>query len=340
MATTLLEVRNLKKYYPVRNGLFSHSKLHAVDDVSFCLKCNETMGLVGESGCGKTTLGKCVLRLEEPTEGEVVLAGQNVTSASSDRLRQIRRSMQMVFQDPTGSLNPRMRVGRVVEEPLLVHRICGKSEVRQKTVELFRLVGLKEEHMGRYPHQLSGGQQQRVGIARALVISPRLVILDEPTSCLDVSVQAQLLALFKDLQERFNLSYIFISHDLSLVSVMADWTAVMYLGQIVELGPTLEVFSAGHHPYTKALLSAAAIGQTEGQEGRFMLHGEPTSAIDPGEGCRLAPRCPFAEDRCSQEKQALVETSGGYLVRCWKWDKVNTTGHRAQPMGPDMGEMR
>ena len=235
MATTLLEVRNLKKYYPVRNGLFSHSKLHAVDDVSFCLKCNETMGLVGESGCGKTTLGKCVLRLEEPTEGEVVLAGQNVTSASSDRLRQIRRSMQMVFQDPTGSLNPRMRVGRVVEEPLLVHRICGKSEVRQKTVELFRLVGLKEEHMGRYPHQLSGGQQQRVGIARALVISPRLVILDEPTSGLDPIGCNHVKEMMLTLAKR-GKTILLSSHLLADVEDVCDQIAILYNGRIRAYG--------------------------------------------------------------------------------------------------------
>jgi peptide/nickel transport system ATP-binding protein len=334
----LLEVRELKKYYHVRRGLAARGQLHAVDDVSFSLRANETIGLVGESGCGKSTLVKTIMRLEEPMAGEVRLAGEDLVAASAARLRQIRPLMQMVFQDPNGSLNPRMRVGNAVAEPLRLHKRMAAREARERVADLFNLVGLKPTHMDRYPHQLSGGQQQRVCIARALATSPLVVLLDEPTSCLDVSVQAQLLGLFAQLQEQYGLSYVFVSHDLSLVSIMADWTAVMYLGQIVEFGPTFEVLSAAHHPYTKALVAAATIGQSDLQQRRFMLGGEPTSAIDPAGGCRLVPRCPFVEERCSLEDQRLVPSSGACVVRCWKWMNLDLEVGRSRSLAPPLAQ--
>lgn len=316
---SVLRVKGLKKYYAVSTGPFATAQLRAVDDVSLEITSGETVGLAGESGSGKSTIAKCALGLEEPTAGAVELMGEDVVKASPKRLREMRKSMQIVFQDPAGSLNPRMRVGRQVQEPMFLHHIASGKEGASKTVELFELVGLEVEHIRRYPHELSGGQQQRVAIARALATSPKLLILDEPTSSLDVSVQAQILKLLRSLQSRLSLAYLFISHDLSLMSYLADRVAILYLGQVVEIGPTLRVFQEARHPYTRALIDAVPIESPwEVKEERLMLSGEVASPIDPKPGCRLAPRCPFAEWACAETEQALREVEPGHYSRCWK----------------------
>jgi peptide/nickel transport system ATP-binding protein/oligopeptide transport system ATP-binding protein len=278
----------------------------------------ETLGLVGESGCGKSTLGRVALLLERPTSGSVRLRDVDVTELSSRELRRLRPKLQMVFQDPLGSLNPRMKVSQTVAEPLLLHKLASAGEVRTKVRDLFYRVGLSDELLDRYPHELSGGQQQRVGIARALAPNPELVVLDEPTSALDVSVQAKLINLLRRLKEEFDLTQVFISHDLSVIGYLTDRVAVMYLGEVVELGPTAEIFLEPRHPYTGALMSAVPGDDLLDRRTRLMLPGEVPSPINPPPACRLAPRCPFAKDRCRQEKQVLRPVGTDHMVACWR----------------------
>lgn len=313
----LLTVTHLKKYFSIRTGLLARTPLRAVDDVSFEVKQGETLGLVGESGSGKTTVGLCLLRLEEPDSGEVKFQDKDLLGLNGDELRDQRRHVQMVFQDPLDSLNPRMTVGDIAAEPLLLHGIApSRNEARKQVIELFEIVGLSAEHVDRYPHQLSGGQRQRVGVARALATKPQLIVLDEPTSALDVSVQANLLNLLTDLQQRFGLSYIFISHDLAVISQQANRVAVMYLGQIVEIGPTQEIFAAPRHPYTMALLSSIPGEQLLDSHQRIVLEGEIPSPLNPPSGCRFHTRCPFAQERCKRNDQLLQAIGPDHAVAC------------------------
>ena len=311
-------VENLVKHYSIKVSAFHSETLHAVDGVSLEVTRGTTLGLVGESGSGKSTLGRVALRLEEPTAGVVRFGKTVLTELSRSALRRLRPKLQMVFQDPLGSLNPRMTVGQAVSEPLRLHDIASGGEVRKKVVELFERVGLARDHLSRYPHQLSGGQQQRVGIARSLAANPEVLILDEPTSALDVSVQATLINLLRNLQAELHLTQIFISHDLSVIGYLSDRVAVMYLGEIVEIGPTYEIYARPRHPYTGALLSALPPDELLDGRQRMMLPGEVPSPIDPPPACRLAPRCPFAKDRCREEKQTLQPIGDDHLVACWR----------------------
>jgi oligopeptide transport system ATP-binding protein len=314
----MLTVENLVKHYPIKTGAFKTAQVRAVDGVSLTVRRGETLGLVGESGCGKSTLGRVALLLERPTSGSVRLRDVDVTELSSRELRRLRPKLQMVFQDPLGSLNPRMKVSQTVAEPLLLHKLASAGEVRTKVRDLFYRVGLSDELLDRYPHELSGGQQQRVGIARALAPNPELVVLDEPTSALDVSVQAKLINLLRRLKEEFDLTQVFISHDLSVIGYLTDRVAVMYLGEVVELGPTAEIFLEPRHPYTGALMSAVPGDDLLDRRTRLMLPGEVPSPINPPPACRLAPRCPFAKDRCRQEKQVLRPVGTDHMVACWR----------------------
>jgi oligopeptide transport system ATP-binding protein len=311
-------VENLVKHYPVKVSAFHSEPLHAVDGVSLEVSRGTTLGLVGESGSGKSTLGRVALRLEEPTAGVVRYGTTAITSLDTNALRHLRPKLQMVFQNPLGSLNPRMTVGQTVAEPLRLHGIATGAEARARVVDLFQRVGLSRDHLGRYPHQLSGGQQQRVGIARALASNPEVMILDEPTSALDVSVQATLINLLNNLQAELHLTQIFISHDLSVIGYLSDRVAVMYLGEIVEVGPTQEIFARPRHPYTGALISAVPREELLDRQVRMMLPGEVPSPIKPPPACRLAPRCPFAKERCHEEKQTLQPVEEGHLVACWR----------------------
>jgi oligopeptide transport system ATP-binding protein len=314
--TSLLRVDSLTKHYPIRTGLFARRMLHAVDDVTLELNPGETVGLVGESGSGKSTVGKCVTLLERPTGGEVHFGERRLDTLSFDELRHVRRSIQMVFQDPYDSLNPRRSAGETVLEPLVIHGLARGRAARERTAELFERVGLRTEHMSRFPHQLSGGQQQRVGIARALATSPALIVLDEPTSALDVSVQAKLIRLLRGLQRESGLTYLFISHDLSVIGYLSDRVAVMYLGQIVEIGPTRTVFSRPHHPYTMALMSAIPAANPLERRERIVLAGEIPSPIEPPAYCRLVGRCPFATEECRTTKMELWPVAAGHRVAC------------------------
>lgn len=316
-AGALLRVEGLKKHYPIRTGFRVTALLRAVDGVSFEIGRGETLGLVGESGSGKSTIGRCVLRLEDPTAGEVWYQGQPLARTSAAALRPYRREMQMVFQDPYDSLNPRLTVGEMVAEPLVVNRLCSPKEARQRVKELFHRVGLKQELIGRYPHQLSGGQNQRVGIARALATEPRLLVLDEPTSALDVSVQAKLVNLLARLQQEMRLSYLFISHDLAVVSHLSARVVVLYLGRVVEVGTRDQIYGTPRHPYTMALMSAlSGENPLSRRQGRIALSGEIPSPINPPAGCRLASRCPFAAPECATIPQILTEVADGHQVAC------------------------
>jgi oligopeptide transport system ATP-binding protein len=314
----MLTVENLVKHYPIKTGAFKTDQVRAVDGVSLTVRRGETLGLVGESGCGKSTLGRVALLLERPTSGSVRLRDVDLTGLGSRELRRLRPKLQMVFQDPLGSLNPRMKVSQTVAEPLLLHKLADAGEVRAKVRDLFYRVGLSDELLDRYPHELSGGQQQRVGIARALAPNPELVVLDEPTSALDVSVQAKLINLLRRLKEEFDLTQVFISHDLSVIGYLTDRVAVMYLGEVVELGPTADIFLEPRHPYTGALMSAVPGDDLLDRRTRLMLPGEVPSPIKPPPACRLAPRCPFAKDRCRQEKQVLRQVGTDHAVACWR----------------------
>jgi oligopeptide/dipeptide ABC transporter ATP-binding protein len=314
----MFAVDNLVKHYTVKVAAFQSEKLRAVDGVSLEVRRGSTLGLVGESGCGKSTLGRVALRLEEPTGGEIRFGNTALTSLSREALRRLRPKLQMVFQNPLGSLNPRMTVGSAVAEPLRLHDIANGRDVQKRVVDLFERVGLTRDHLSRYPHQLSGGQQQRVGIARALATGPEVMILDEPTSALDVSVQATLINLLRKLQAELHLTQIFISHDLSVIGYLSDRVAVMYVGEIVEIGPTGEIFARPRHPYTGALISAVPGEDLLDRRLRMMLPGEVPSPIKPPPACRLAPRCPFAKARCREEKQVLQPVGEGHLVACWR----------------------
>jgi oligopeptide transport system ATP-binding protein len=321
-AQPLVEVRNLKMHFTVGAGMLSGRKsatIKAVDDVSFTIARGETLGLVGESGCGKTTTGRCILRLEKPTSGEIIFEGQNLCNADRRALNEKRERMQVIFQDPFSSLNPRMKVGEIIGEPMYVHGIHPKQKDRdQRVAELLSVCGLNPRFMDRYPHEMSGGQRQRVGIARALSLNPNFIICDEAVSALDVSIQAQVINLLEDLREQFNLSYLFIAHDLSVVRHLSHRVAVMYLGRLVELADSDELFSNPLHPYTQALLEAVPIPDPdiEKQRAHQVMKGEIPSPINPPSGCVFNPRCPLAADSCRQEVPQLRELKPGHWVAC------------------------
>jgi oligopeptide/dipeptide ABC transporter ATP-binding protein len=320
MSEFLLEVRNLVKHFPVSGGLFGQRGLvRAVDDVSFVIRRGETLGLVGESGCGKTTTGRCILMLERPTSGQILFEGRDLTALDQRALRPVRRKIQVIFQDPYSSLNPRMTVGQIVAEPLAVHGIVPDRGARAARVrDLLTHVGLLPQHAHRYPHELSGGQRQRVGIARALAMEPSLIICDEPVSALDVSIQAQIINLLEDLQAEFGLTYLFIAHDLSVVRHISDRVVVMYLGKIAEIADRKSLYDDPLHPYTKALLAAVPIPdpELEQRRQRVVLGGEVPSPLNPPSGCVFHPRCPIAIERCPREVPALREVKPGQWAAC------------------------
>jgi oligopeptide transport system ATP-binding protein len=321
VSDVLLEVRNLVKHFEVRSGFFGGRRgtVRAVDGVSFAIARGETLGLVGESGCGKTTTGRCILQLEPPTSGEIIFEGRDLTRLAPDELRGVRRRLQVIFQDPYSSLNPRMTVGEIIAEPLHVHGIVRAPGARRDRVrDLLRHVGLLPQHAARYPHQLSGGQRQRVGIARALAMEPALIVCDEPVSALDVSIQAQIINLLEDLQAEFGLTYLFIAHDLAVVRHISDRVAVMYLGKIVELADRKTLYDDPLHPYTRALLSAVPIPdpELEARREHIVLGGEVPSPLDPPPGCVFHPRCPVAEDRCRSVVPELREVKPGHWAAC------------------------
>lgn len=306
--TPLLEVNQLKKFFPVRSGLFSKVSawVKAVDDVTFDILPGETFGLVGESGCGKTTVGRTILRLMEPSGGEAIFEGDNIFSMDSKTLRSTRRRMQIVFQDPYSSLNPRMTVGSIVGEPLLVHKLAKGQELTDRVYQLLNRVGLSPEHYSRYPHEFSGGQRQRIGIARALALNPKFIVCDEAVSALDVSIQAQIINLLKDLQEEYHLSYLFITHDLNVVQYIAKRIAVMYLGKLAEVAPSQTLFSNAKHPYTQALLSANPLPDPTVKHERILLLGDVPSPLNPPSGCRFHTRCPQVMDHCKTTEPPLI----------------------------------
>ena len=315
--SALLEVRDLRKSFPLTGkGLGAPRRmLRAVDGVTFDIFAGETLGLVGESGCGKSTVGKLLLRLLDPDAGSIRFRGEELTALSARTMLPLRRQLQMIFQDPFSSLNPRQKVGEIVAEPLLIHGLANRGELRDRAVELLRAVGLAAEHADRYPHEFSGGQRQRIGIARALAVRPQLVVADEPVSALDLSIRAQIVNLLQDLQEQFGLTYLFISHDLGIVEHVCDRVAVMYLGRIVELAPAAALYAAPRHPYTEALLNAVPVPDPASRRGP-VLGGEIPSAANPPDGCHFHPRCPYARERCGKEPPPLVERSPDHLSAC------------------------
>jgi len=316
----LVEVQSLKKYFPIKKGVLQRevARVHAVDDVTFAVNEGETVGLVGESGCGKSTLGRCIVRLLEPTEGDVVFQGRSIGKLGARALRPLRREMQMVFQDPYASLNPRKRVGTIISDPLRIHGIGDRSERKRTVEELLEKVGLSPEHYNRFPHEFSGGQRQRIGVARALALRPKLIVADEPVSALDVSIQAQMVNLLEELQDEFRLTYVFIAHDLGVVRHVSDRIAVMYLGKLVELSPAEELYTRPIMPYTEALLSAVPIPDPDLSEKRerIVLEGDVPSPIDPPPACRFHPRCRYATEVCQQIEPPLVDYGNGHLAAC------------------------
>lgn len=309
--SNLIEVKNLKKYFNTPKGL-----LHAVDGLSFTIEKGKTLGVVGESGCGKSTTGRTILRLNEPTDGEILFEGKNIVGASAKEMRMYRKEMQMIFQDPFASLNPRKTVGEIIGEPLRLHKIGTKKEREARVLELMEIVGLAERLMNTYPHELDGGRRQRIGIARALALNPKFIVCDEPVSALDVSIQAQILNLLKKLQAELGLTYMFITHDLSVVNYFSDEILVMYLGNVVERASSEQLFDNPTHPYTKALLSAIPVPDLDYKSERIILNGEITSPINPKPGCRFAPRCNMAVEKCSSELPELREIEKGHFVSC------------------------
>jgi peptide/nickel transport system ATP-binding protein len=316
----LLELKHVKKYFPIKKGVLQHevARVHAVDDVSFAVHEGETLGLVGESGCGKSTLGRTIVRLLEPTDGQIIFRGTEIEDLGPRRLRPLRREMQMVFQDPYASLNPRKRVGTIISDPLKIHSMGDKAERKATVEQLLETVGLSPEHYNRFPHEFSGGQRQRIGIARALALRPKLIIADEPVSALDVSIQAQMLNLLEDLQTEFKLTYIFIAHDLGVVRHVSDRIAVMYLGKLVEVSPAEELYSRPIMPYTEALLSAVPIPDPDlaRKRERIVLEGDVPSPINPPSGCRFHPRCRYATQVCKEIEPPLTDYGNGHLAAC------------------------
>ncbi|MBT9778475.1 ATP-binding cassette domain-containing protein [Clostridium sp. MCC353] len=314
MSTPILEVRNLKKYFKTPRGV-----LHAVDDISLTIEKGKTLGIVGESGCGKSTTGRVVLRLLEPTSGQILFNGTDIAKLRKSQLHKMRKEMQMIFQDPFSSLDPRKTVNQIISEPIIEYKIIkDKNELEKRVLELMETVGLAERLINTYPHELDGGRRQRVGIARALAMEPQFIVCDEPVSALDVSIQAQILNLLKKLQKKMDLTYIFITHDLSVVNYFADDIAVMYLGQLVEKAPAEELFANPVHPYTKALLSAIPVPEIGRRKERIILKGEISSPIDPPDECRFVKRCACAGDECRRECPGLREVGKGHFVACWK----------------------
>lgn len=314
----LLSVRDLVKYFPISGGLMSRvvGNVRAVDGVSFDIAKGETLGLVGESGCGKTTTGRAVLRLVEPTSGSVIFDGQDILTLQGKQLRAIRRQMQIIFQDPFGSLNPRMSVGQIIQEPLVIHQVGNRQEREARVKQLLDVVGLASYHIRRFPHEFSGGQRQRVGIARALALNPKLIVADEPVSALDVSIQSQILNLLEDLQREFGLTYLFIAHGLNVIRHISDRVGVMYLGVMVELGDSREIYQRPLHPYTEALFSAIPVPDPALKRERIVLQGDVPSPVHPPSGCRFHTRCPIAQDRCRTDVPAWKESAPGHFVAC------------------------
>ena len=317
--TPLLELQDIVKHFPVTGGMLLRqiASVRAVDGVNLEIREGETLGLVGESGCGKSTLGRLILRLEEPTSGDILFRGESILGYDKGQMRALRREMQIIFQDPFSSLNPRKNVAHIIGEPLYVHGTTKRREREKKVLRLLEVVGLKKEHMRRYPHQFSGGQRQRIGVARALALNPKLVICDEAVSALDVSIQAQVINLLQDLQEEFGLTYLFISHDLSVVEHISNRIAVMYLGKVVELADSDTLYKEPIHPYTQALLSAAPVPDPKRMSKRTTLIGDVPSPINPPSGCRFHTRCPFASDTCSREAPQLNEVRENHFVACF-----------------------
>jgi len=325
--TTILEVTDLKKYFPIKKGLFSRTVGHvrAVDGVSFSVEQGEVLGLVGESGCGKTTTGRCILRLIEPTSGSVKFDGREITGLPFREMRQLRRQMQIIFQDPYSSLNPRLSVRTMLTEVLSVHGIAKGRAARERASELLTMVGLSPSQAGRYPHEFSGGQRQRIGIARALALKPRLIVADEPVSALDVSIQAQIVNLLRDLQKEMSLTYLFIAHDLSVVEHISNRVAVMYLGRIVELASSLDLYRDPRHPYTVSLLSAIPSHDPDSKKARIVLKGDVPNPAQPPSGCRFHPRCFMAQPICSTEDPPLREIAPGHLSACHFAEQVSAS---------------
>lgn len=319
MGQVLLEVKNLQKHFPITKGLLfqkSVGSIKAVDGVSFTVQQGETLGLVGESGCGKSTTGRCILRLLEPTGGQVFFQGQDIGQCGKTELRNLRKDLQIIFQDPYASLNPRQTVGNLIAEPMLIHGLAGRAEAGSKVSKLLETVGLRPEFAKRYPHEFSGGQRQRIGIARALAVNPKLIICDEPVSALDVSIQAQVINLMMDLQKEFGLTYIFIAHDLSVVKHISDRVAVMYLGQMVEVAGHQEIYQTPRHPYTKALLSAIPEPDIKLKRERIILQGDVPSPLNPPPGCKFHTRCPEVLPRCREVAPELLNQGNDHWVAC------------------------
>ncbi|MCX7265258.1 MAG: dipeptide ABC transporter ATP-binding protein [Betaproteobacteria bacterium] len=315
----LLEVKNLTKYFSIQGGIFSTEvdRLHAVDGVSFSIAAGETLGMVGESGCGKSTTGRCILRLIEPSSGDVMFEGQSVTQMDKHALREVRRDMQIIFQDPFASLNPRMTVQAIIGEALTIHKLTNNpNDYQARIVQLLETVGLNADHMRRFPHEFSGGQRQRIGIARALAVSPKLIVCDEPVSALDVSIQAQVINLLEDLQAKMGLTYLFIAHDLSVVEHISTRVAVMYLGRVVEIAPSRNLYTQPRHPYTEALLSAVPIPDPKAKKQRIVLTGDVPSPVNRPTGCHFHPRCPRAMERCKVEEPLLKNVADQHQAAC------------------------